>query len=114
MMMMMMTNYDNDDGDDDDHTITLINMPLSLHSFLSLYIYSSLITTIIITTTITASSSWFRDFYKSKRHITLPRQRALAFVLSNFFPRWHVVKRVHESSPNHLGLSQCLRKILGG
>ena len=113
-MMMMMTNYDDDDGDDDDHTITLINMPLSLHSFLSLYIYSSLITTIIITTTITASSSWFRDFYKSKRHITLPRQRALAFVLSNFFPRWHVVKRVHESSPNHLGLSQCLRKILGG
>ena len=45
--------------------------------------------------------------------MTIPRERALAFILSNFFPQWHNIKRVHENSPTNLGLSQCLRKILG-
>ncbi len=63
-----------------------------------------------------AEKRWFRDAYRSKRCQTIPRERALMFVLWAALPKWRKASAVHESSPNRrntLGLSHQLRRQLG-
>jgi SAM-dependent methyltransferase len=51
-----------------------------------------------------ATNSWFRDNYICTKCGSLPRERALMYVLDNFFPNWQNL-RIHESSPVERGAS---------
>jgi SAM-dependent methyltransferase len=63
-------------------------------------------------TTFSSSGPWFRDTYQSASCGSLPRERALAFVLANVLSSFGKLTRLHESSPNQFGLSARLQNIL--
>lgn len=62
----------------------------------------------------TAKSNWFRDNLISRCR-TMPRERALAFVLANLISLdgKKEALRIHESSPNPFGLSAQLKTLFG-
>jgi SAM-dependent methyltransferase len=53
--------------------------------------------------------SWFRDQLICPRCKSIPRERALAFVLSNLLPDWRKLA-IHESSPADRGISSKLKR----
>lgn len=63
--------------------------------------------------TFSSNDTWFRDGYRSKACNTIPRERAMAFVLHSFAPHW-TQAQIHESSPNTIGLSRAVQKRAAG
>ncbi|MCD6581328.1 MAG: class I SAM-dependent methyltransferase [Desulfuromusa sp.] len=57
----------------------------------------------------TADDSWFRDHYICTECGSIPRERALAWVVDKFFPDWRQAT-IHESSPIERGISEKLRQ----
>lgn len=62
--------------------------------------------------TFTSTCCWFRDHLKCSGCGSIPRERALALVLSRSFPRWRRA-RIHESSPADRGISPKLQRECG-
>lgn len=60
-----------------------------------------------------SNNSWFRDNLKSTECNTMPRERALAFVLANLLPQSSQAAKIMESSPNPIGISKMLRELYG-
>lgn len=56
-----------------------------------------------------AMRDWFRDHLLCSGCGSIPRERALALILSRHFPKWKKLA-IHESSPGARGLSPKLRK----
>ncbi len=54
-----------------------------------------------------AKESWLRDHFLCSHCGSIPRERALAVVLEQFFPNWKELT-IHESSPVHRGVSVIL------
>lgn len=63
-------------------------------------------------TVFTAAGPNFRSTLRCPRCKTPPRERALYHVLSTFYPNWRELK-IHESSPNKIGLSAKLATAPG-
>lgn len=59
--------------------------------------------------TFAAAHDWFRDHLLCSGCGSIPRERALALVLSRMFPRWRRA-RIHESSPADRGVSPKLAR----
>ncbi|RWC14095.1 MAG: class I SAM-dependent methyltransferase [Mesorhizobium sp.] len=53
--------------------------------------------------------AWYRDFLVCSGCGSIPRERALAYVLSNQFPDWRGLS-IHESSPSDRGVSRKLKQ----
>ena len=51
--------------------------------------------------------TWYRDFLVCSGCGSVPRERAIAYVLSNHFPDWRRLS-IHESSPSDRGVSRKL------
>lgn len=56
-----------------------------------------------------ATNSWFRDNYICTKCGSLPRERALMYVIDENFPNWQEL-RIHESSPVERGASVRIKK----
>lgn len=63
--------------------------------------------------TFTAVYDWFRDHLKCSGCGSVPRERALALVLSRSFPSWRQAQ-MHESSPGDRGISPKLGRECQG
>lgn len=56
-----------------------------------------------------AKNDWLRDFYIWSNCKSIPRERALMFVIEKYYPDWKNLK-IHESSPIERGTSLKLKK----
>jgi SAM-dependent methyltransferase len=56
-----------------------------------------------------ATSNWYRDYLFCSGCRSIPRERALALVLSSHFPQWRSLS-IHESSPANRGISAKIQK----
>ncbi len=54
-----------------------------------------------------ATDHWFRDYYLCQSCHSIPRERALMYVIQTYFPQWQELV-IHESSPLNRGTSQRL------
>ena len=62
--------------------------------------------------TFTAAKAWFRDHLKCPRCDSIPRERALMYVIETFYPHWRKL-RIHEMAPIGRGASLKLREAAG-
>ena len=62
--------------------------------------------------TFTAQYAWFRDHLKCPRCGSIPRERALMYVIETFYPHWRDL-RIHEMASAGRGASMKLREAAG-
>lgn len=60
----------------------------------------------------TSRYKWYRDHLKCPRCDSVPRERALMYVLETFYPQWRKL-RIHEMAPTGRGVSLKLREAAG-
>ena len=56
-----------------------------------------------------STNKWLRDYYKCKICSSLPRDRALFYVMDSMFPSWKE-KEVHEYIPENRNIADCVPK----
>jgi hypothetical protein len=62
--------------------------------------------------TFSSASEWLRPNYKCNSCGSIPRERALMYVIEKFYPHWRALN-IHESSPGNRGASLKLRNKCG-
>ena len=60
-----------------------------------------------------SQQAWFRDWYKCSNCGSIPRERALMYVIEKFYPKWRQLS-IHESSPGNRGASIKLKNNCPG
>ena len=60
-------------------------------------------------TIFSADNEWLRDHYKCQNCQSIPRERAIIYVLNILYPKWQNLY-IHESSPAERGASWLLNK----
>lgn len=60
-------------------------------------------------TVFSSSNTWYRDHYRCTKCNSIPRERAIMYVIDMEYPEWRGYK-IHESSPGNRGCSSRLKK----
>ncbi|MFM6456162.1 MAG: class I SAM-dependent methyltransferase [Planktothrix sp.] len=60
-----------------------------------------------------SQQAWLRDWYKCSNCGSIPRERALMYVMEKFYPKWKQLS-IHESSPGNRGASIKLKNNCPG